>query len=103
MSDALTVRVSEIRAAADLLLNEVEAGFGAEVTLRHDYYWEVPLRSAFDVYQENPGSDVGAGQLSDDLAEAREVLAGRDEPSLWHDLSHFSALIRGLAALDLPA
>ncbi|WP_285787501.1 hypothetical protein [Micromonospora sp. NBRC 101691] len=90
-----------------LLLDAAQERFGAEIDLSLldvDLYWNVDLRSAFEL-REDPASGIDVGQSSDDVAELRALLrrpAG-DGPWLWHDLQHLAGALRLLAYLDLPA
>ncbi|WP_245603472.1 hypothetical protein [Salinispora cortesiana] len=74
------------------LLDAAQERFGSEIDLsilEVDFYWNVDLRSAFNIYQD-PASEIDVGQSSDDMAELRELLHRRadDDPMLWHDLQH---------------
>ncbi|OZV80872.1 hypothetical protein CA850_11945 [Micromonospora echinospora] len=106
MHVAETLRVEELRQVCTLLLDAVQERFGAELDLSCldvDLYWNVDLRSAFEL-REDPASGVDVGQSSDDMAELRALLrrpAG-DGPWLWHDLQHLAGVLRLLAYLDLP-
>jgi hypothetical protein len=42
------------------------------------------------------------GQLSDDVQELRDLLNRPGDLTLWHDLTHIGAILRRIAALDLP-
>jgi hypothetical protein len=93
------VRVDELRAVMTLLLDAVESRFGAVVDLRADHYWLIGGGEAFDLTE---APELSVGQLSDDVAELRHILAG-GEPLLWHDVAHVAGIIQRLASLDLPA
>ncbi|MEV6371941.1 hypothetical protein [Micromonospora musae] len=105
MTDVL--RVQDLRRVCGVLLTAVEERFGAEIDLSGlgvDYYWNVDLRSAFELAGD-PASGIDVGQGSDGLAELLALL-GRpadDLPVLWHDLQHLAGVLRLLAYLDLPA
>ncbi|MGW3605557.1 hypothetical protein [Micromonospora sp. NPDC005161] len=99
------LRVQDLRQACAMLLGVVEERFGPEIDLSDvgvDAYWNVDLRTAFEV-REAPAIDVG--QSSDDIAELRALLRrpADDVPVLWHDLQHLAGALRLLAYLDLPA
>jgi hypothetical protein len=103
MPDNLMVGIEELREALRVLLDAVEDRFGSEIALEADYYWDIPASVAFDHYHESPAAAIGAGQLSNDVAEMRGIFARRDDLVVWHDLGHVAAVLRGIAALDLAA
>ncbi|WP_328850192.1 hypothetical protein OG994_16020 [Micromonospora globbae] len=105
MADVL--RVDDLRRVCGMLLDAVEKRFGAEVDLSGlgvDHYWNVDLRSAFELAHD-PAAAIDVGQSSDDVAELRALLRrpADDMPVLWHDLQHLAGVLRLLAYLDLPA
>ena len=84
-----------------MLLDRIEREFGPDVDLAADYYWDLPLAATFDPEQDPAGHTLGS--LADDVESLGELL--REEPEdavVWHDLSHVVAILRRLAALDLP-
>ncbi|RLP88834.1 hypothetical protein EAD89_16105 [Micromonospora sp. BL4] len=90
-----------------MLLDAVEERFGPGIDLSSvgvDAYWDVDLRTAFEV-REDPAQGIDVGQSSDDIAELRRLLRrpADDVPVLWHDLQHLAGALRLLAYLDLPA
>ncbi|MGW3783501.1 hypothetical protein ACWD5Z_02890 [Micromonospora chokoriensis] len=105
MTDVL--RVQDLRRVCGKLLDVVEEQFGAEIDLDRldvDFYWNMDLRSAFDLYGA-PEAGIDLGQGSDDVAELQALLrrsADDDVLVLWHDLKHLAGVLRLLAYLDLP-
>ncbi|MEU8219898.1 hypothetical protein AB0C47_29495 [Micromonospora taraxaci] len=104
MTDVL--RVQDLRRVCGKLLDVVEEQFGAEIDLGRidvDFYWNIDLRSAFDLYGA-PEAGIDLGQSSDDVAELRALLRrpADDVLVLWHDLQHLAGVLRLLAYLDLP-
>jgi hypothetical protein len=99
MSDALSVRLDDLRMALARVLDAVEARHGPLINLDADYYSEVSLRSA---YSQEPRIEIG--QLSDDVDSLRELLArdATNDVFVWHDLGHLIGILRRLAAVDLP-
>ena len=93
MPEPLVVRLDDLRAAVGRALDAAQALLGEEIVLTHDYHWQLPIDSAFDIYQKPETLTVG--QLSDDLT----TVAASDnvEPHLaWHELSHLIGLLRAL-------
>ncbi|MDH6242834.1 hypothetical protein [Mycobacterium sp. OTB74] len=85
MADEI-LRIDELRAAVGLALDQFVDHFGDEVVMRPDWYWHLQVEDAFDLLRE-PGHTVG--DLSDDLAEVRSMLAERDAyEQPWHILMH---------------
>ncbi|MGC4859579.1 hypothetical protein [Micromonospora sp. DT41] len=104
MADVL--RIQDLRAVSGRLLDAVEERFGAELDVSRagvDLYWNVDLRTAFEV-SNDPAAGIDVGQTSDDLSELRALLRGPADsmPVLWHDLQHLAGVLRLLAYLDLP-
>ncbi|MFC3505329.1 hypothetical protein ACFOOK_30810 [Micromonospora krabiensis] len=101
------LRVEDLRRVCGMLLDAVEERFGAEIDLSGvgvDHYWNVDLRSAFEM-AEDPAVGIDVGQSSDDVAELHALLRrpADDVPVVWHDLQHLAGVLRLLAYLDLPA
>jgi hypothetical protein len=100
------LRVQDLREVCGTLLDAVEERFGGEIDLSRvgvDLYWNVDLRTAFEI-GDDPAAGIDVGQASDDVAEVRALLRRSvdDVPVLWHDLQHLAGVIRLLAYLDLP-
>ncbi len=101
MDDLAQVSVAELRAAFDRLLTEVERRFGSEIHLDDRHYWLIWPAEAFDFDPESRPS-VLVGDLSDDIAEVRGLLArdlAEEDVILWHDLRHFIGVLTRLAAV----
>lgn len=86
------LRIADLRTALSLALDAFEAEQGPEVVIRHDHYWHLPVDASFDL-SRGP-SDLTVGQLSDDLAELRGLLAEDDAWPARHALSHVIGLLR---------
>jgi len=91
MSDDV-LRIADLRAALALTLDAFEAEVGPEVPLDHDHYWHLPVHASFDLSREPQEHTVG--QVSDDLAETRCLLADGDAFPAWHALNHAIGLLR---------
>lgn len=95
-SQTLSVRASELRAAFERLMSAVDD----EVEIDADVYWDVLLSDAFRMDVE---PSVAAGAVSDDVESFRELVSRPPEDVvLWHDLTHFTGVLRAVAARDLP-
>ena len=101
--DDVSVPISDLRAALVKILDAIEAKYGPSVELDADYYWTLNDTAAFAMV-DHPEQHVGAGQLSDDVEELRDLLQREPEEGviIWHDLGHVIGLLRRLATLDLP-
>jgi hypothetical protein len=101
MDGSAEVSVAELRAAAERLFAAAERRFGSQIRVGGDHYWSIWPTEAFNPKAEAP---VLVGDLSDDLAEVRELLERKDpaedDDLLWHDLHHFIGVLTRLA--DLP-
>jgi hypothetical protein len=94
------ISLSDLREALRRLLDAAEEQFGAVIDLDADHYWAIDSRGAFDLSTD---PEVDVGQLSDDTATVRDLLAREDgEIFLWHDLDHLIAILQRIAALARP-
>ncbi|MGB3674988.1 MAG: hypothetical protein WA988_11145 [Candidatus Nanopelagicales bacterium] len=105
MDQSGTVRVSELRAALELVLDEAERKHGEQIEMKWDLYWELPVVEALDL-SVDPGEDcLTVGSLVDDVESTRELLSRSDEDqavTVWHDLAHIVGILRAIVAVDLP-
>lgn len=93
MSERLVVNLDELHTALGHVLSAVKARLGDEVVLDHDYYWHLPVESAFDMIREPENLTVG--RISDDLSAASS--STRPEPlTAWHELAHLIGLLRAV-------
>lgn len=90
MSDVL--RVAELRSAIELAIDAFVSEHGDEIPVDHDYYWHLPVDSAFDLSSDP--RELTMGQLSDDLDEIRGFVANDDATPAWHALAHVIGLLR---------
>lgn len=102
----IVLEVADLRRLCTLFLDAVERRHGSRIDLSSlavDYYWDLPLRAAFDMVND-PAPRVGAGQVSDDLSELHHLLdrSTNEGMILWHDVAHLCGLLRAMAFADLP-
>jgi hypothetical protein len=95
MAEPPVLNVDALRTALGRALDAVEAQFGGEAVLVNDYYWNLPVESAFYMTQEPEPESLTVGQLSDDLASMTSP-AEPEALSTWHDLGHLIGLLRAL-------
>lgn len=99
MSEPQRMRLEDLRAAVERVLSAVESVHGPEVDFSADFYWTLPVESAFDM--SRAPDDHTVGSLSDDLETlADEDLA--DANLAWHNLSHLVGLLRATEAKLRP-
>ena len=96
------VTVADLRAAANKLLDAVEAKFGPELRFPEDFYWNVPFGEATEI-NDSPKPDLGS--VVDDTESVREFLShdGSEFVSIWHEADHLAGVLRSIARLDLPS
>ena len=98
--EPVVIALADLRDVLTRLLDAAEEQFGPLVDLDADHYWSLDAAAAFDLSKD---PSVDAGQLSDDVAEVRELLArDEDEAVLWHDLEHVTRVLQRIAALARP-
>ena len=105
----LTVDVAQLRTVVAALLEHVEREEGPYIEVDRDYNWLIEAHAAAADDLHEPGtqeSDLGVGQVSDDLATvdelAKDLAAGDVFFQPWHDLEHVVGILRALARRDLP-
>jgi hypothetical protein len=100
MEPTTVLRVSELRAALDVVLARVEKSVGDEIDVDADYYWDIIGAQAFDPYS---APKPAMGQLTDDIERLRELTAGgaNTDVSVWHDLLHLVGILRWIGNRDL--
>lgn len=95
-SQTLSVRASELRAAFERLMSAVDDVVEIDAAV----YWDVLLSDAFGMEVE---PSVAVGAVSDDVESVRELISRSPEDVvLWHDLTHFTGVLRAVASRDLP-
>lgn len=102
VTEAITVSIADLREGLRLLLDEVERRYGSMVNLEADYYWVVDGQAAYEFH--SPGApQMPVGQLSDDIASLRGMLAEDDPPAaIWHDLGQVVDILRGWPPSTTP-
>ncbi|MEO6086701.1 MAG: hypothetical protein ABIQ18_26665 [Umezawaea sp.] len=65
------IPLADVRRACELLIAHVER-HGGSVTVEHDYFWSVPLESAYDVDAEP--ADLTIGQVTESWEHVRTML-----------------------------
>lgn len=96
----MLITVSELRRAANLLFDELEASGQGEIELTEDYYWNIPNDRLY-ARDAPPTESLDLGQLTSDWEELLPV--GRDhEPAPSHDLVQLAALLRFVGSKVVP-
>jgi hypothetical protein len=94
------ITVSELRRAANLLFDELEASGQGEIELTADYYWNIPNDRLY-ARDAPPTESLDLGQLTSDWEDLLPV--GRDhEPVPSHDLVQLAALLRFVGSKVVP-
>ena len=68
----MNVTTQELRRAANLLLDHLEASGQTEFKIDEDFYWNIPQEQLYNPYDKP--TDLDMGQLSDDLGEIRKIV-----------------------------
>jgi hypothetical protein len=72
MTQGIEVSLHELRRACDLLIAHVER-LGGTVSVEHDFYWDVPAESLYDVDVEPV--ELTIGQVSESWGQVQQMLA----------------------------
>jgi hypothetical protein len=87
----MRITTEELRQATLLLIAHLE-DTGQEVfSIEEDFYWHIPKDKCYDPYKKP--EDFTMGQLSDDWAEIKAILAGGRKP-VGYSLVWLSAVLR---------
>lgn len=94
----MKIEISELRKAADLLLNYLESNGIDAVDIEVDYYWHIDKRLKYDAYQEP--EEFTIGQISEDIIKLRRMLEIEDN-MLPHGFVWLSSLLRAVGEFYL--
>ncbi len=96
----MNITVSELRRAANVLFDHLEASGQGEIELTEDCYWNIPNDRLF-AREAPPTQTLDLGQLTSDWEELAPV--GRDhDPVPSHDLVQLAALLRFVGSKVVP-
>lgn len=70
MATYLELRISVLRQALNLVVNELERAHGDRLLIDKDFFWAIPAEQRMNVYEQP--ADLTVGQIS-------ELLSGMDE------------------------
>ena len=85
------IAVEQLKAAAEMLLSHLQESGLKTIEIAEDFYWDVPTDNRYDQYEKPTQHTVG--QLSDDVSELQQMLAG-DTPVLGYGLVWLAAVLR---------
>lgn len=74
----MKIRIEQLRAAADFLLNRLGEHEVEEFELDQDFYWEIDPQGLYDPL--HPPTELTLGQLSHDWERLEEIMAKRQPP-----------------------
>jgi len=74
----MIIKVDELRAISERLFAHLQENGISEVSVEHDYYWDVPKDARYDPAQQPRELDLG--QLSDDWSELQRIMNSDAEP-----------------------
>jgi hypothetical protein len=96
----VNITVAELRRAANVLFDHLEATGQGDIELTRDYYWNIPDDRLY-ARDVPPVESLDLGQLTSDWEELLPV--GRDhDPVPSHDLAQLAALLRFVGSKVLP-
>ncbi len=90
----MNVNVSDLKCAANLLFQHLEATGHTQLSFNIDYYWSIPTEHVYNVYEEP--HDLTIGQISDDLSELMRIVEGDSEPNVYA-LAWLASILRAAA------
>jgi hypothetical protein len=96
----VNITVSELRRAANVLFDHLEASGQGEIALTEDYYWNIPDDRLY-AREAPPTESLDLGQLTSDREELLPIGRGND-PVPSHDLVQLAALLRFVGSKVLP-
>lgn len=89
----MRIKVDDLRATAEILFSYLEATGQGEVTIPHDFYWNVPTEGRYDSYEEPTELDVG--QLTEDWDRLQNIRQGQSPP-VAYALVWLAAVLRAV-------
>ncbi|MDQ0379046.1 hypothetical protein [Amycolatopsis thermophila] len=93
MSTANVIRLDQLAAAAETLLEHVREVHGDTVEVDADYFWSIPPDVLYNVYAEP--KELTIGQLSESDQHIRQLVEGQQPPVAYH-LVWLSDLLRAV-------
>jgi hypothetical protein len=87
----MDVRISDLRAVAERLLEHLQETDREVISIDHDYYWVIPKEQRYEPDEEP--KEFTLGQLSDDFRELMRIKNGEVEP-IGYALVWLSSLLR---------
>jgi hypothetical protein len=94
------ITVSELRRAANTLLDHLEASGQGQIELTEDFYWNIPNDRLY-AREAPPRESLDLGQLTSDWEELLPIGRSHD-PVPSHDLVQLAALLRFVGTKVLP-
>ncbi len=90
----MKIQLTQLRKAAELILNQLAVDGIEEIELTKDFYWTIPIEQRYDPYKQP--SQLTLGQLSDDWMEITRLVSGEQEAAAYQ-LEWLSSLLRYVA------
>jgi hypothetical protein len=90
----MKIQVTQLRKAAEILLNHLSENGTDEIELTKDFYWSIPPEQRYNPYVQP--AQLTLGQLSEDWKEILRVANAEEEPTEYH-LEWLSAILRYIA------
>ncbi|HLV24710.1 MAG TPA: hypothetical protein VKZ41_00210 [Gemmatimonadales bacterium] len=89
----MRISTDELRRATDVLLRHLEQSGHGAIEIEKDFYWSVSPDERYDL--EKQPTELGVGQLSDDIAEVRAIVEGQKAP-VGYALVWLSSILRAV-------
>ena len=88
---SMRIDVGELRRAANILLDHLEATGRGNIDIQNDYYWSIDPEQRYNVYAQP--TDLSVGQITDDWAEVRAIANGEKE-AIGYGLTWLASVLR---------
>lgn len=88
----MRVKISELKAISELLLNYIQTTESEETNITNDYYWYINQKKVYDPYSKPNAADLSLGQLSEDYINLKKILQHQEDP-LGYALVWLSSLL----------
>lgn len=89
----MDIKISALRETLDILLNHVEQSGQSEISIAHDFYWNVRSDALYDRYDEPANLDVG--QLTEDWERLQKIRMS-ENPPVADGLVWLAAILRAV-------
>lgn len=91
----MPINLEELQLIFDKILIHLKKNGIKEFDPKKDMYWYIPKEVCYNPYKTPAKKDLSIGQVSDDISELKNIINGKNEPTLYH-LIWLASVLRAL-------